>query len=72
MAIREQIVIDGEVIVHFVGIGQKDYALCGQDLAGDTGLGWEPGEQTKEKVNCPNCIATVEFCKKIKRSEFRS
>mgnify|MGYP003613857238 CR=1 FL=1 len=72
MALREKIIENGNVTIHFVGVGQKDYALCGQDLAGDSKLGYEESEGTKERVTCRDCIAIVEYCKKIKRSEWRS
>ncbi len=72
MALREKIIENGNATIHFVGEGQKDYALCGQDLAGDSKLGYEKSEGTKERVTCRDCIAIVEYCKKIKRSEWRS
>lgn len=72
MAIREKIIENGKATVHFLGVGQQDYALCGQDLAGDSTLGYEESQGTKEKVTCRDCIAIVEYCKKIKRSEWRS
>jgi len=72
MAIRYLIIERDARIVHFLNSGQSDVALCGQDLAGDSELGWEAAEQTKEKVNCKDCIRIVEHCKKIKRSEWRS
>lgn len=72
MAIREKIIENGKVIVHFVGVRQQDYALCGQDLAGDSKLGYLESQRTNEKVTCRDCIAIVKFCKTIKRSEWRS
>ncbi|SFC81269.1 hypothetical protein SAMN05421780_11062 [Flexibacter flexilis DSM 6793] len=70
MATREKITQDGKQLVHFLGFGQKDYALCGQDLAGDNLLGYEASQTTNEKVNCPDCIEIVVYCKKIKYSEY--
>jgi len=61
---------DGTEIVHFVGVGQKDFALCGQDLAGDDEMGWSSSTETKLKVNCKNCIEIVEYCKSINRNEW--
>lgn len=72
MALREKIIENGKVTVHFVGVGQKDYALCGQDLAGDSKLGYTESQNTKEKVTCRDCIEIVEYCRSIKRSEYRS
>ena len=72
MAIREKIIENGKATVHFVGVGQQDYALCGQDLAGDSKLGYEESQVTKEKVTCRDCISILEFYNKIKRSEWLS
>ncbi len=59
---------NGSAIIHFRGIFQKDYALCGADLAGDSidenGY-YDESKITDEKVNCPHCIAIVDYCKKI-------
>jgi hypothetical protein len=70
--IREKITENGVDVVHFLGSGQGDVALCGQDLAGDKFLGWDESTQTKEKVNCRDCIAIVKYCKKVRRHEYHS
>lgn len=77
MATRQKITFensDKEPEIHFVDFGQKDMALCGHDLAGDDcyGYTYEEATDTKEKVNCKDCIAIVEYCKKIKASEYKS
>lgn len=53
--------------VCFVG-AINDYTLCGITMDGDT---WTAGDYdyTKEKCNCRDCIAIVNLCKKIKRTE---
>ncbi len=65
----------GETEVHFIGAGQNDYALCGQDLIGDGDLdgrgSYGSPKLTKAKVNCPHCIRIVEHCKKIGSSEYQ-
>lgn len=68
--IREKIIENGVAVVHFAGPGQGDVALCGHDLAGDFALGWSESVETKEKVNCRHCIEIVEYCKKVKASEY--
>jgi hypothetical protein len=72
MALREKIIENGKATIHFVGVGQKDYTLCGQDLAGDRALGYDESIGTKERVTCRDCIAVVEYCKKINSSEWKS
>lgn len=66
---------DGFTTVHFTGTQQSDYALCGQDLAGDganfTGHGAYPtAELTKDKVDCEDCLRIVAYCKSIKKHDF--
>jgi len=68
MASREMIIIEGEEIIHFVGNAQKDVSLCHYDLAGD--YNYSEGVGTNKKVNCKDCIAIVEYCKRIKSSEY--
>lgn len=69
---KEKITENGKEVIHFVGVGQNDYALCGQDLAGDVFLGCEEAAPTKNKVTCSDCIDIVKYCKKIRRAEYRS
>jgi len=58
---------DGREVVHYVGAGQADYALCGHDILGDSihGDGWGMGIRTKEEVTCVYCIEIVEYCRSI-------
>lgn len=68
----KQIFESGKSIVHFASNGQGDYALCGQDIAGDDFSHEEAyGEATitKEKVNCKDCISLVRYCKSLKLKE---
>lgn len=77
MAKRQKIILensDREPEIHFVDCGQKDRSLCGHDLAGDDcyGYTYEEACETKEKVNCKDCIDIVKYCKRIKASEYKS
>lgn len=63
---------DGFTVVHFTGTTQSDYALCGQDLAGDNANydghgGYGVAEATYSKVDCKDCIRIVSYCKSIDR-----
>ena len=61
---KEFIIINGVTTVHYVGVFQKDYALCGQDLAGDNlkDCEYDSGVVTDEDVNCKDCLAIVNYC----------
>jgi hypothetical protein len=54
--------------VHFVGT-YNDYTLCGITMDGDNNTAGS-FSSTEEKVDCRDCIAIVEFSKKVKRSEW--
>ena len=56
--------------IHFVDPVQ-DYTLCGATLDGDpaTAGGYI---STQEKVDCSICIGIIEYCKKIKKSEYKN
>ena len=73
--IREkQIFENGDVVIHFRSPIQSDYALCGQDLAGDSideRGNYENSIQTNERVTCKTCIEIVEYCKEIKRNSYK-
>lgn len=73
MAIHEkQEFENGVIIIHFLSPFQSDYALCGQDIVGDSideNGAYDNATHTKEKVTCQSCIRIVEYCKKIKRIE---
>lgn len=52
--------------VHADGVFQPgDMALCGQDLMGDSHLGWGTAEPTGKRIDCPNCIRIIDHCKGI-------
>lgn len=78
MAERERLDFsDGGFTVHFVGPMQKDVALCGHDLAGDSsqwaiGGGYAHGIPTNRKANCEDCIKIVEFVKGIQETEYNN
>lgn len=56
--------------VHFVS-ELNDYTLCGLSLDGDTGT-TGAFKATKQKVNCKHCIEIIEYCKKIKKTEYKT
>ena len=56
--------------VHF-DTGKNNYTLCGLETGGDDGLSIDIGVKTDRKVNCPDCIAIVKFCRSIKSNEYR-
>jgi hypothetical protein len=77
MAHKQKIIFkNGEEVVHFTGVGQGDYALCGHDLAGDSIFddrgGYKCATPTDDKVTCVACIEIVEYCKTIKTTEYTS
>lgn len=61
--------VKGEPI-HLPGPGSPDVALCGHDLCGDTGLGYDSAEQTSLKATCEQCIQIVEFAKRISKRSY--
>jgi hypothetical protein len=56
--------------VHF-DTAINNYTLCGMETGGDSGMGFEQGIITNEKVNCLGCIRIVEFCHQIKKTEYK-
>ena len=49
----------------------NNYTLCGLETGGDNSIGIEVSRVTNRKVNCPQCIGIINFCKKIKRKEYK-
>ena len=43
--------------------------LCGLEMDGDSGLGIEIGNSTKQKINCPHCIENIKHCWEIDKKE---
>lgn len=68
MADRIQIKTTEDNFVHFDS-HHNEYTLCGLDTMGDERLGIDEPIPTKKKVDCPQCIRIVRFCKAIKSSE---
>lgn len=50
--------------------GRNNYTLCGLETGGDETLNISIGKPVKTKVNCPDCVRTVEFCHRIDKKEF--
>ncbi len=45
--------------------------LCGMETGDDDTVGIEAGRETRERVDCPQCIQLVLICKTVKFSEMR-
>lgn len=60
---------ENEGTVHFQGV-HTDHTLCGDSLDHDDKT---VGSHffTDHKVNCKLCIQIVEFCKSIRKSEYK-
>lgn len=57
-------------VCHFKGVIGSDAALCGADLAGDSGIYEEdPKPVVYGKVNCPQCKDIVAAVRKIRGNE---
>ena len=56
--------------VHCVSPFQEDMSLCFHDLAGDEELGWDTAEKTKDKIDCPDCIKIIKYCKIINKKNY--
>ena len=54
----------------FVHASRKmnNYTLCGIETDGDETIGIAKGVVTNEKINCPDCIEIITYCKSIKNS----
>ncbi len=62
----KRIDINGQV--HFDSCDGTDYTLCGLSMDGDSVVGENHG-RTFKSVNCPDCVAIVLECKKIRLSD---
>jgi hypothetical protein len=51
---------------------RNNYTLCGLETGGDKGIGIQMPKNMNRKVNYPDCIRIVEFCHKIKTSEWEN
>ena len=68
MANRLTIVVDGKASVHFDWQSEAR-TLCGLETMGDPAIGISQSISTTSKVDCPQCIQTVTFCRQIKANE---
>ena len=59
---------DSDGIIHCEGIGAGDYLLCG--LAPEGVNGDEQARETAAAINCGQCIAIIEFCRRIRPGEY--
>lgn len=58
---------DGECLNHVESPLVGDYTLCGLSLDGDDGSGGgaEISHPTRGKINCPDCVKFIRFCKTV-------
>jgi hypothetical protein len=70
MALKLKIKTEENHHVHF-DTCVNSYTLCGLETGGDKGIGISVGVRTTQKVDCPDCIRIVKFCKPILESEFK-
>ncbi len=69
MADRIRIKTSDDNYVHF-DTHKNTYTLCGLETGGDLSLGIHEGKSVSLKVNCPDCLRIVRFCKAIPNHEF--
>lgn len=61
--------IDGAKIIHCNPADGCDYFLCGAAMDGEDGNG--TAKETPRRVNCPECIRIIKFCKTVRARELR-
>lgn len=64
------IIDNGQRSTHF-NYGRNDYTLCGLDNMGDSFIGLSIAKRHNKKVDCKECIRIVEYCKSIKKSQYK-
>ncbi len=52
--------------------GANGLTLCKLEIDGDKAIGIGVGKYVKSKINCPDCIEIIIFCKNIKESEYKT
>ena len=57
-------------VVHCEGINAGDYLLCG--LAPEGERGDTPVSETFAKIDCGQCVAIIEFCRRVRPGEYAS
>jgi hypothetical protein len=67
---RIKIKTDSGMQVHF-DTHINNYTLCGLETSGDETCGLSEGIITNRKVDCPDCIRIIRFCKEIKSTEIK-
>lgn len=55
------------LIIHCDGVNGAGYTLCGYSLDGVGGD--QPMEETHASINCGQCIAVIDFCRKVRPGE---
>lgn len=62
--------IEDLVACHHPGVTQTfDVALCGQDLSGDSWLGWEAAEVVDGVIDCEDCLRIIHACRELQESD---
>lgn len=57
----------GRSEIHFCGVIGDSYTLCGvDDIDGTDDAQVDSTEVTELKVNCKDCLAVFNYCKKLK------
>lgn len=59
---------ESDEFVHLDGC-ISDQTLCGLEQLGDGFLGFEKGFETNEKIDCPNCIRIILYCKSVRKNK---
>ena len=71
MAGKIKITEYGKTYTHFTGLS-SDYTLCGLSGETDETCCIIVLNKSSKKVNCPKCIAIINHCKSIDKSEYKT
>lgn len=55
--------------IHCHGVLGVEYTLCGLNTEVENFTTFK-AEDTNEKINCPECILTIKYCKNIDKSQY--
>lgn len=58
--------------IHFEGVQNGDYTLCGLTLAADRDIQTGEAKEVSQRVSCPHCIAIVKACKAIHHASYET
>ena len=57
---------NGRTVNHCDGSCANSYTLCGLDDNGDKDCGISPSKKINGKITCPDCIAIIRRCHKVR------